>query len=166
MENNQTAPAHRKVRHGLCPVCSHYGDDCTGSTAPAYTHFDGYEVHGVKEYTGEDGTKFCEQVDDGEAMFWSLYGHLADGGLLCIGDFQTREDAEEVMARITGASARLFADAPLLLGECKQALYTLRQLATHPAFADDAPEFNEGGIGKAMCDELEAVIARHHGKAS
>jgi len=24
------AREHRKVQHGQCPVCKHYGDDCTG----------------------------------------------------------------------------------------------------------------------------------------
>lgn len=24
---------HRKVQHGLCPVCGHYGSDCTGQEA-------------------------------------------------------------------------------------------------------------------------------------
>jgi hypothetical protein len=27
-----TRGAHAKVLHGLCPVCGHYGDDCTGGT--------------------------------------------------------------------------------------------------------------------------------------
>ncbi len=95
----------------------------SSSTAPAETHFDAYEVHGVREYAEDkDGTKFCEQVEDGEAMFWSLYGHLAEGGLLCIGDFQTRKDAEDVMARITGGNARLIAAAPYLLERAKALL--------------------------------------------
>jgi hypothetical protein len=63
--------------------------------------FDAYEVHGVKRY--HDGAdSFCEQVDDGGADFWSLYGHIPGRGAQCIGDFRTREAAEEVYTRITG----------------------------------------------------------------
>ena len=63
--------------------------------------FDTYEIRGVREF--DDGAgKFCEQVPDDEAQFWSLYGHIPGQGLECIGDFKTRGDAEEVYARITG----------------------------------------------------------------
>lgn len=67
------------------------------------TPFDDYEIHGVKEFR-ENGMKWCEQVDDSEAEFWSLYGHIPGGGLDCIGDFNTRRYAEEIYARITGRS--------------------------------------------------------------
>jgi hypothetical protein len=67
------------------------------------TCFDCYEIHGVKQYE-ESGNKYCEQVDDNEAIFWSLYGHIPGQGLTCIGDFTTREHAEEIYARITGRS--------------------------------------------------------------
>ena len=48
------------------------------------------------------GRTFGEQVPDNEAQFWSLFGHIPGQGLDCIGDFRTREHAEEVYARITG----------------------------------------------------------------
>lgn len=63
--------------------------------------FDGYEVHGVREY-GRGKNRHCEQVPDEKAQFWSLYGHIPGQGLECIGDFTTRAVAEEVYARITG----------------------------------------------------------------
>jgi len=63
--------------------------------------FDGYEISGVREY-GRGKHRSCEQVDDCDAQFWSLYGHIPGLGLECIGDFATRDDAEEVYARITG----------------------------------------------------------------
>jgi hypothetical protein len=65
------------------------------------TPFDAYEIHGIKAY-GRGSRRFCEQVDDAEAEFWSLFGHIPGQGLDCIGDFATREHAEEVFARITG----------------------------------------------------------------
>jgi hypothetical protein len=67
------------------------------------TRFDSYEIHGVKEYE-ESGNKWCEQVSDIEADFWSLYGHIPGQGLDCIGDFKTRKHAEDIYARITGRS--------------------------------------------------------------
>jgi hypothetical protein len=30
VEVKEHAPEHTKVRHGKCPVCGHYGEDCTG----------------------------------------------------------------------------------------------------------------------------------------
>jgi hypothetical protein len=65
------------------------------------TPFDGYEIHAVKRCTEADRS-FCEQVDDHEADFWSLYGHIPGHGVECIGDFRSRAFAEEVYARITG----------------------------------------------------------------
>ena len=65
------------------------------------TLFDDYEIHGVCTFN-DDGRKFCEQVPDDEAQFWSLFGHISGQGLDSIGDFKTREHAEEVYARITG----------------------------------------------------------------
>jgi hypothetical protein len=69
------------------------------------TAFDGYEIHGVREFE-EAGSKWCAQVPDEEAAFWSLYGHIPGQGLECIGDFNTRQFAEEVYARITGCQYR------------------------------------------------------------
>ena len=65
------------------------------------TRFDAYEVHGVREFDDGNG-KYCEQVPDEEAEFWSLYGHIPGQGVDCIGNFKTRDAAEEIYARITG----------------------------------------------------------------
>ena len=73
-------------------------------TDKAPTPFDDYEIHGVKEFTEADFA-FCEQVDDADADYWSLFGHITGGGLECIGDFETRQHAEEILARITGRRA-------------------------------------------------------------
>jgi hypothetical protein len=74
------------------------------------TPFDAYEIHGMKRLPGQGQEEEpvgrvindCEQVPDDEAEFWSLFGHIPSQGLDCIGDFATREHAEEVFARITG----------------------------------------------------------------
>jgi hypothetical protein len=65
------------------------------------TRFDDYEIHGMRRF-GKGRSKHSEQVPDDEAQFWSLFGHIPGQGLDCIGDFATREHAEEVYARITG----------------------------------------------------------------
>lgn len=77
--------------------------ECEASLNPPpspVTPFDGYEVHGVRRY-GRGKSSYCEQVPDEEAQFWSVYGHIPGQGVDCIGDFTTREHAEEVVARIT-----------------------------------------------------------------
>jgi hypothetical protein len=63
--------------------------------------FDAYEIHGVRQF-GRGKSRHCEQVPDDEAQFWSLYGHIPAQGLECIGDFKSRQLAEEIYARITG----------------------------------------------------------------
>jgi hypothetical protein len=93
---------------GPCGVCERQPDgtwrevpESEWKDEPEIVRFDAYEVHGVREF--DDGAgKYCEQVPDDEAEFWSLYGHIPGQGLECIGDFKTRELAEEVNARITG----------------------------------------------------------------
>jgi hypothetical protein len=72
---------------------------------PLPTPFDDYEIHGVKDFH-EVGVRWCEQVSDNEAEFWSLFGHIPGQGLDCIGDFKTREHAEEIYARIIGRNYR------------------------------------------------------------
>jgi hypothetical protein len=44
-------------------------------------------------------------------------------------------------------------------------LDALQELSQHPAFADDAPEFNEGGVGYETCRNLrEAINAERKGE--
>ncbi len=71
----------------------------TGTGLP--TRFDNYEVHAVREFY-EHGRTYCEQVPENDAQYWSLFGHIPGQGAECIGDFTTREHAQEVYARITG----------------------------------------------------------------
>ncbi len=60
--------------------------------------FDNYEIHGCRNVGGDA----CETCDDADAEFWTLYGHLPEGGLEAIGDLKSRKHAEEVFERITG----------------------------------------------------------------
>ena len=63
--------------------------------------FDAYEIHGVIQATDDQGD-YLESVDDAEAERWCLYGHVPGRGLLPIGEYPTREQAETIYAAITG----------------------------------------------------------------
>lgn len=73
------------------------------------SRYDAYEVQGVRFFWA-NGKPFFDHVDDSEAEVWRLYGHEPGGRLQCIGDFLSREDAEEIYARITGR--RYAAESP------------------------------------------------------
>jgi len=61
--------------------------------------FDDFEIHGCQEITEHDRT-WTEQCEDHEAQFFTLFGHIPDGGVDAIADFKTRELAEETLFRI------------------------------------------------------------------
>jgi hypothetical protein len=65
------------------------------------TRYDTYEIEGVASFADEHGT-YYEPTEDADAEMWTLYGHIPGRGVEAIGDFRTRELAEEVYARITG----------------------------------------------------------------
>ena len=67
--------------------------------------YDNYEISPCKRmldsdpYPPEESIEVCEEH---EAQFWTLYGHIDGEGVQAIGDFRTREAAEQVYSRITG----------------------------------------------------------------
>lgn len=72
---------------------------------PQVEPFDGYEIHPV----AEDEGGCCEPVDtiekarqQGVKAFWSLYGHLPEGGVECIADRDEWDLIAELYTRITG----------------------------------------------------------------
>jgi len=68
------------------------------------TRFDNYEIHPCRRFQ-EDGDRirfYYETCEPHEADIWTLYGHIPGQGIEAIGDFETREHALEVFARITG----------------------------------------------------------------
>lgn len=81
-----------------CPNCP----SPSQSNFPA--RFDGYEINPCRrlEGPGSPGRFFYEPCEPHEADVWTLYGHIDGEGVQAIGDFETRELAEEVFARITG----------------------------------------------------------------
>jgi hypothetical protein len=68
--------------------------------------YDAYEIEGVASFVNEHGT-YYEPTEDADAEMWTLYGHVPGRGVEAIGDFRTREHAEEVYARITGRRYRV-----------------------------------------------------------
>lgn len=66
--------------------------------------FDNYEISPCRRYEEPDspGKFFFEVCEPHEADVWTLYGHAYGDGPHAIGDFATREYAEEVFFRITG----------------------------------------------------------------
>jgi hypothetical protein len=108
--------------------------------------FDAYEVHGVAEFgTGAD--RFCEQVPDAEAQFWSLYGHIPGRGLECIGDFKTRRHAEDVLARIVGRTRGVPRDPARI--DDKRAEWAAVAL---DAFAAETGADEEDALGDLLAD--------------
>jgi hypothetical protein len=66
--------------------------------------FDDYEIQPCRRYIDRDEPQvsFVEPCEPSEADFWTLYGHIPGEGVQAVGDFDTRQHAEEVFARITG----------------------------------------------------------------
>lgn len=65
-------------------------------------YYTNYEVHPCKQYLG-----FVQICEEDEADFWTVYGRLSIGGVDAIGDFLTRENAENVVRRIEGQKERI-----------------------------------------------------------
>jgi hypothetical protein len=66
---------------------------------PLPNKFTAYEIHGLEEV--ELGVfEMCLEPEN--AQSWCLYGHVVGEGLHTIGTFTTREEAEDIYARITG----------------------------------------------------------------
>jgi|GEM_PF-6661006 len=68
------------------------------------TVYDNYEISPCHRFEEPDspGKYYFEVCAPEEADVWTLYGHLPEGGVEAIGDFSTREAAEQVYSRITG----------------------------------------------------------------
>ena len=81
--------------------------ECEASLRPDEAipiRFDGYEIAPCQRFEEPDspGKFYFEQCEPHEAHVWTLYGHIPRQGVEAIGDFATRQHAEEIHARITG----------------------------------------------------------------
>jgi hypothetical protein len=66
--------------------------------------FDNYEISPCTrtEEPDKPGHFYFEVCEPHEADVWTLYGHINGEGVEAIGDFASREHAEETFQRITG----------------------------------------------------------------
>ena len=64
------------------------------------SRFDAIEIHGVRDLG--DGT--CEQDDD-DPDFYSVYLHLKEGGITCVGDHSLVEDARSYARKLSAKYA-------------------------------------------------------------
>jgi hypothetical protein len=74
------------------------------------------------------------------------------------------EDNWDYAFEMTGEAGRLFAAAPELLSALKQCREALLALSEDPAFEDDAPEFNKGGVGYEACRVAIETINKAEGR--
>ena len=79
---------------------------CSAATPPhdLPKRFDDYEIQPCRRFREDHDPERCyyEVCEPHEADVWTLYGHIPGEGVEAIGDFDRREHAEEVYARITG----------------------------------------------------------------
>ena len=120
-------------------------NDAKGSRAPGDKRvYDNYEISGCR-HCGEDAKDDRQSVEtcgDAEAQFWTLYGHINGQGVEAIGDFSSREAAEEVYYRITGQpfAGSYQADERLrLMRAAPQLLEALQRLAYDAGGNQDNP---------------------------
>jgi hypothetical protein len=55
----------------------------------AETKWDEIEIHPIIE----DENGYCEVINEGQESFWSVYLHQTNGGLRCVADLPTKNDA-------------------------------------------------------------------------
>jgi hypothetical protein len=67
------------------------------------SEYDALEVSGVRNLNEDtDDETCCEPCADHEAEFWSVYAHYVDGGVMCIGDFETSALANAYADALSG----------------------------------------------------------------
>ena len=102
---------------------------CLVAQLAADTRFDAFEIHPCLT-AGEDehGQAILEQCneDDPAISVWSVYGHLVEGGLECLADFDGRQLAEEFSDQILEVQG-MWAEADEYFAAS----------GTRPAFAED-----------------------------
>jgi hypothetical protein len=131
--------------------------------------FDNYEISPCRRYEEPDspGKFYFEVCEPEEADVWTLYGHIPGEGVQAIGDFDTREHAEEVFFRITGVAftGSYAARAHLRVMHNGQKLMSaLKELAQQAD--EDCPHESRS---RHFCDALEvaySAVAEADGRAA
>lgn len=65
-------------------------------------NYDAIEIHGARDVgdPGRPDSTSCE-VDDEDPQFFSVYVHLKEGGVECVGDHETRELAKDYASELS-----------------------------------------------------------------
>ena len=70
--------------------------------------YDGLEISPVREFKdAASGESHCERCEADQAHFWSVFGHLIEGGSTCFDDFGSEEEAREFAAELLKAYPHL-----------------------------------------------------------
>lgn len=96
-----------------------YAESIIGDRAGDY---DALEVHGVRDQNAPgdlDGTNF--EIDDKNPQSFSVYAHLIEGGVDCVGDFSEHEAAAGYAAELSKAHGWAVTDHSLASEVAKQA---------------------------------------------
>jgi hypothetical protein len=106
VKNGETASS--RSHHQSLETENQPGRPQGGRPQPERTHvmkvYDNYEISPCKRYEEpvSPGKFYFEVCEPDEADVWTLFGHIDGEGVEAIGDFDSREHAEEVYSRITG----------------------------------------------------------------
>lgn len=86
------------ITESLEAIYDRYADSVIGCYAH---HYDAVEVHGVRNLAagGDDAT--CYEIDNIAPTSFSVYVHLKDGGLDCVGDFSEYADVVQYSAEVS-----------------------------------------------------------------
>jgi hypothetical protein len=124
------------------------------------TPFDDYEISGVRAF-GSGAERYCEPVPDTDAEFWSLYGHIPGEGVECIGDYKSRQAAEEMYARITG---RRFSNLqpPDRCGRFSKVVFEYTDDDTRTSLIDLLADSLHWCESKSIDFEQALLVAREH----
>ena len=79
-------------------IFDRYADSIIGCFA---CHYDAVEVHGVRNFASGSDDDTCYEIDNLSPTSFSVYAHLKDGGLDCVGDFGKYEDAVQYGAEVS-----------------------------------------------------------------
>lgn len=75
-----------------------YADSVVGCYAH---HYDTVEVHGVRNFASCTDNGTCYEIDNLTPTSFSVYAHLKDGGLDCVGDFGKYDEAAKYGAELS-----------------------------------------------------------------
>lgn len=98
------APAGAKLQSSAplgeppAAIFDRYADSVIGCFAH---HYNAVEVHGVRNFASATDNGSCYEIDNLMPASFSVYVHLKEGGLDCVGDFGRYDDAVQYSAEVS-----------------------------------------------------------------